>query len=158
MINQSMGTIDWAMLLLLSLLWGGSFFFISIVVTELPPLTIVLLRVGIAAITLWAMLLIAGYEVPKSLRLWRSFFILGLLNNIIPFALIVWGQNHIGAGLASLIKSHWRTGWLARRHCADWSILAIGLRLNHDHRHSGATGYYWCRYILWLRLGLWSPL
>jgi drug/metabolite transporter (DMT)-like permease len=105
MINQSMDTKDWAMLLLLSLLWGGSFFFISIVVTELPPLTIVLLRVGIAAITLWAILLIAGYEVPKSLRLWRSFFILGLLNNVIPFALIVWGQNHIGAGLASIINA-----------------------------------------------------
>jgi drug/metabolite transporter (DMT)-like permease len=105
MINQSMDTKDWAMLLLLSLLWGGSFFFISIVVTELPPLTIVLSRVGIAAITLWAILLIAGYEVPKSLRLWRSFFILGLLNNIIPFALIVWGQNHIGAGLASIINA-----------------------------------------------------
>tara|TARA_B110000046_G_C13025343_1_gene413692 strand:+ start:7901 stop:8833 length:933 start_codon:yes stop_codon:yes gene_type:complete len=105
MINQSMGTKDWTMLLLLSLLWGGSFFFISIVVTQLPPLTIVLLRVGIAAITLWTILIIAGYEIPKSLKLWRSFFILGLLNNVIPFALIVWGQNHIGAGLASIINA-----------------------------------------------------
>jgi len=105
MINQSMTTKDWAMLLLLSLLWGGSFFFISLAVAELPPLTIVLLRVGIAAITLWAILLISGYEIPKSLKLWRTFFIMGLLNNVIPFALIVWGQNHIGAGLASIINA-----------------------------------------------------
>ena len=100
-----MGTKDWAMLLLLSLLWGGSFFFISILVTELPPLTIVLLRVGIAAITLWTILLIAGYEAPKSLGLWGAFTTLGLLNNVIPFSLIVWGQNHIGAGLASIINA-----------------------------------------------------
>ena len=73
MINQSMTTKDWAMLLLLSLLWGGSFFLISLAVAELPPLTIVLLRVGIAAITLWAILLIGGYEIPKSLKLWRTF-------------------------------------------------------------------------------------
>jgi len=105
MINQSMTTNDWAMLLLLSLLWGGSFFFISLAVAELPPLTIVLLRVGIAAIALWAILLISGYEIPKSLALWRTFFIMGLLNNVIPFALIVWGQNHIGAGLASIINA-----------------------------------------------------
>lgn len=105
MINQRMGTKDWAMLLLLSLLWGGSFFFISILVTELPPLTIVLLRVGIAAITLWTILLIAGYEAPKSLGLWGAFTTLGLLNNVIPFSLIVWGQNHIGAGLASIINA-----------------------------------------------------
>ena len=78
MINQSMGSKDWAMLLLLSLLWGGSFFFIGVAVTELPPLTIVTLRVGIAAITLWIVLLAAGYEVPKTLRLWRTFFIMGL--------------------------------------------------------------------------------
>ena len=105
MINQSMTTKDWVMLLLLSLLWGGSFFFISLAVAELPPLTIVLLRVGIAAIALWAILLISGYEIPKSLKLWRTFFIMGLLNNVIPFSLIVWGQNHIGAGLASIINA-----------------------------------------------------
>jgi drug/metabolite transporter (DMT)-like permease len=124
MINQSMDTKDWAMLLLLSLLWGGSFFFISIVVTELPPLTIVLLRVGIAAITLWAILLIAGYEVPKSLRLWRSFFILGLLNNVIPFALIVWGQNHIGAGLASIINAT----------TPLFTVLIAGAFLSDEHK------------------------
>ena len=105
MINQSMTTKDWAMLLLLSLLWGGSFFLISLAVAELPPLTIVLLRVGIAAITLWTILLIGGYQIPKSLKLWRTFFILGLLNNVIPFSLIVWSQNHIGAGLASIINA-----------------------------------------------------
>lgn len=96
---------DWALLLLLSLLWGGSFFLIDVIVLELPPLTIVTLRVGIAAIVLWTVLLIKGYEVPKSFKLWRAFFMLGLLNNVMPFSLIVWGQNYIGAGLAAIINA-----------------------------------------------------
>ena len=105
MINQRMGTKDWAMLLLLSFLWGGSFFLIGVVVTELPPLTIVTLRVGIAALTLWGVMLIGGYQVPKTFKLWRAFFMLGLLNNVIPFTLIVSGQTQIGAGLASIINA-----------------------------------------------------
>lgn len=105
LINQRMDAKDWAMLLLLSFLWGGSFFLIGVIVGELPPLTIVTLRVGIAAIVLWAVLLIKGYDVPKSFKLWRAFLMLGLLNNAIPFSLIVWGQNHIGAGLAAIINA-----------------------------------------------------
>ena len=105
LINQRMDAKDWALLLLLSFLWGGSFFLIDVIVLELPPLTIVTLRVGIAAIVLWTVLLIKGYEVPKSFKLWRAFLMLGLLNNVIPFSLIVWGQNHIGAGLAAIINA-----------------------------------------------------
>lgn len=105
MINQRMGTTDWAMLLLLSFLWGGSFFLISVLVAELPPLTIVTIRVGVAALTLWAVLLVGGYDIPKTFKLWRAFFMLGLLNNVIPFTFIVWGQNHIGAGLASIMNA-----------------------------------------------------
>lgn len=105
MINKRMDTKDWAMLLLLSFLWGGSFFLVGVIVIELPPLTIVTLRVGIAAIVLWAVLLINGYEVPKSFKLWQAFLMLGLLNNVIPFSLIVWGQTHIGAGLAAIINA-----------------------------------------------------
>ena len=123
MINQSMTTKDWAMLLLLSLLCGASFFLISLAVAELPPLTIVLLRVGIAAITLWAILLIGDYEIPKSLKLWHTFFIMGLLNNVIPFSLIVWGQNHIGAGLASIINAT----------TPIFTILIAGVVLSDEH-------------------------
>ena len=123
MINQSMTIKDWAMLLLLSLLWGASFFLISLAVAELPPLTIVLLRVGLAAITLWAILLIGGYEIPRSLKLWRTFFIMGLLNNVIPFSLIVWGQNYIGAGLASIINAT----------TPLFTILIAGALLSDEH-------------------------
>ena len=105
MINQRMGARDWAMLLLLSFLWGGSFFFISVSVSELPPFTLVTMRVGLAAVTLWLVLLVSGYPIPKSPEVWRAFMMMGLLGNALPFSLIAWGQTHIGAGLASIINA-----------------------------------------------------
>lgn len=105
MINQRMGARDWAMLLLLSFLWGGSFFFISVAVSELPPFTLVTMRVGLAAVTLWLVLLVSGYPIPKSPEVWRAFVMMGLLGNALPFSLIAWGQTHIGAGLASIINA-----------------------------------------------------
>ena len=104
-INTSMNARVWAMLILLSMLWGGSFFFVGVVVTELAPLTIVTLRVAIAAMTLWAIALMIGLRPPKTLRVWLAFLGMGLLNNVIPFALIVWGQTQIASGLASMLNA-----------------------------------------------------
>ncbi len=104
-INTSMGTYEWLMLVVLSVLWGGSFFFVGIAVTELPPLTIVTLRVGLAAITLWSIALLMGYRPPKSPGVWLAFFGMGILNNVIPFVLIVWGQTQIASGLASVLNA-----------------------------------------------------
>ncbi len=104
-INISMNARVWAMLIVLSMLWGGSFFFVGVVVTDLPPLTIVALRVGIAAITLWIIALMIGLRPPKELRVWGAFLGMGLLNNVVPFALIVWGQTQIASGLASIFNA-----------------------------------------------------
>lgn len=93
------------MLILLSILWGGSFFFVGVVVNDLPPLTIVTLRVGIAAFTLWGIAMMLGLRPPKSLKVWGAFLGMGLLNNVIPFALIVWGQTQIASGLASILNA-----------------------------------------------------
>ena len=104
-INTSMGMREWLMLVTLSILWGGSFFFVGVAVAELPPLTIVTLRVGLAAITLWIIVLFMGLSLPKSPNVWVAFLIMGLLNNVIPFSLIVWGQTHIASGLASVLNA-----------------------------------------------------
>ncbi|MBT3437118.1 MAG: DMT family transporter [Oceanospirillaceae bacterium] len=93
------------MLITLSVLWGGSFFFVGVAVTELPTLTIVTLRVGLAAVTLWVIALIMGLQPPKSIKIWLSFIAMGLLNNVIPFSFIVWGQAHIASGLASVLNA-----------------------------------------------------
>ena len=98
-------TTFWLLLVSLSVLWGGSFFFAEIALRELPPLTIVLGRVGIAAICLHLLVIITGQRMPKSLRLWGAFLVMGTLNNLIPFSLIVWGQTEITSGLASILNA-----------------------------------------------------
>jgi drug/metabolite transporter (DMT)-like permease len=103
--NRSMTPSEWVMLIALSVLWGGSFFFQGVAVRELPPLTIVVARVGLAATTLWIALALMGIRVPGSRRVWMAFFGMGVLNNAIPFSLIVWGQAHIGSGLASILNA-----------------------------------------------------
>lgn len=104
-INTAMSAPVWGMLILLSMLWGGSFFFVGIVVETLPPLTIVTLRVGIAAITLWCIALLLGQQLPRRLNVWAALLGIGLLNNVIPFTLIVWGQTQIASGLASILNA-----------------------------------------------------
>ncbi|WP_010629861.1 DMT family transporter [Halomonas sp. KM-1] len=104
-IDRSMGLTQWVLLLTLSVLWGGSFFFVGVAVAELGPLTIVALRVGLAALALHALILLLGQRMPRDPRLWMAFFGMGLLNNMIPFSLIAWGQGHIASGLASILNA-----------------------------------------------------
>lgn len=103
-IRAQMTAREWAMLILLSVLWGGSFLFQKIAVEELPPFTIVLVRVALAALTLHLIRPFIGIALP-GLRIWAAFAVMGLLNNVIPFSLLVYGQTQIGAGLASILNA-----------------------------------------------------
>jgi drug/metabolite transporter (DMT)-like permease len=104
-IYPRLGPLDWSMLLALSILWGGSFFFVGVAVKALPPFTIVLLRVVIAAAALHIVLRATRTAMPWDAKTWLAFFGMGLLNNAIPFSLIVWGQIHIASGLASILNA-----------------------------------------------------
>ena len=104
-INKTMSPLEWALLLTLSVLWGGSFFFNGVAVRELPTFTVVVGRVALAAIILLAVMRIAGQGIPWTLRVWAAFLAMGLLNNVIPFTLIVWGQSHIASGVASILNA-----------------------------------------------------
>ena len=103
-ISKVMSGADWLMLISLSLLWGGSFFFNDIAVRELPTITVVTVRVGLAAVVL---LLVARIGATRSLaRLpWSAFLVMGILNNAIPFLLIVWAQTQIASGLAAILNA-----------------------------------------------------
>lgn len=101
----TMGGREWAMLLALAVLWGGSFFFNGVAVRELPPLTLVWLRVAVAAAALLLVLRALGIAMPTDRRVWAAFLGMGLLNNVVPFSLIVWGQHHIASGLASILNA-----------------------------------------------------
>lgn len=100
-----MSLLEWGLLLFLSVLWGGSFFFSKVALAELPPFTVVLGRVSIAAAALYVYLRVTGRVIPMSGEAWRAFFAMGLLNNLIPFSLIFWGQTAIASGLASIINA-----------------------------------------------------
>ncbi|MGI9418378.1 MAG: DMT family transporter [Geminicoccaceae bacterium] len=93
-------------LLLLSLaaVWGGSFFFAEIALKEVPPLTIALHRVFWAVPALFLVVWWKSIEIPRSIRAWSCYLVMGALNNAIPFSLIFWGQTNIGSGLASILN------------------------------------------------------
>ncbi len=103
--HARMTAADWGLLGLLSLLWGGSFFFNQVAVAELPPLTVVAARVVLAAAVLWAVLRARGEAAPRTPAALVAFAGMGVLNNAIPFTLIVWGQTQIASGVAAILNA-----------------------------------------------------
>lgn len=102
--DQSRMTVgEWGLLVLLSVLWGGSFFFSKIIVQQVPPFTLVLVRFALAAGVLGAYLKAQGTPVPRTAATWAAFAGMGALNNLIPAALIAWSQQTIASGLASVL-------------------------------------------------------
>src|SRR5437868_15282585 len=97
--SDAIDTRDWSLLVLLSILWGGSFFFNGVVLRELPPLTLVLLRVALASIILLPVLWAYRIRFPKGISGWTPFIAIGLFNNVLPFSLIVAGPTYIPSGL-----------------------------------------------------------
>jgi drug/metabolite transporter (DMT)-like permease len=95
---------DWSLIGILSLLWGGSFFFVEIAVGGLPALVIVWLRVGIAAALLAGVMVVTRTRFPLP-RTWAAFAVMGLLNNILPHSLFVVAQGQITGGLAAILNA-----------------------------------------------------
>jgi drug/metabolite transporter (DMT)-like permease len=104
-INTSMGASQWAILVTLSFLWGASFFFNGVAVAELPVFTVVVVRVALAAAILQVALRLTGQRIRRDPRLWGAFFAMALINNVMPFSLIVWSQSHIASGLAAIVNA-----------------------------------------------------
>ena len=103
--NRPMTAREWGMLLTLSLVWGGSFFFNEIAVRQLPVFTVLVCRVALAAVILLAVLRLTGQRLPRSGKVWAAFFGMGMLNNVIPFSLIVAGQQSVASGVASILNA-----------------------------------------------------
>ena len=118
-ISARMAAADWLQLGLLSLVWGGSFFLVAIAVTGLPVLTIVAVRVSVAALVLWLIVVATGRRAPRDPRIWAAFLIMGVLNNAVPFSLIVFGQTQIPSGLASILNAT----------TPLWTVIVSGLVL-----------------------------
>lgn len=100
-----MGPTEWALMLVLSALWGSSFFFYKVLVTQVPPFSVVLGRVGLAAILLNIVVRARGNTMPRDPRLWGSFVALGMLNNVVPFTLLAFGETRISSGMAAILNA-----------------------------------------------------
>jgi drug/metabolite transporter (DMT)-like permease len=103
--NRTMSGADWTILLVLSVLWGGSFYFIELAVPTVAPLTLVLIRVVLAAAFLWIFLLVRRERLALPPGAALALLVLALLNNVVPFTLFAWAQREIDGGLASILNA-----------------------------------------------------
>ncbi len=102
---RPMGPAEWLLLVTLSVLWGGTFFAAKIALAQVPPFTLVLARMAIAAAALHLILRVRGLAFPHDGRTLTAFAVMAILNNAIPFSLIFWGQTRIPSGLASILNA-----------------------------------------------------
>ena len=102
---RAMKPIEWGMLVILSAIWGGSFFLIEIALRDFHPFTVVFFRVSTAAVVLLCAMYLLGQRLPVTLGGWWPYLVLGALNNAIPFSLIVWGQTRIDSGSAAIFNA-----------------------------------------------------
>lgn len=118
---------DWAILLILSVLWGGSFFFIGIAIHSVTPLTLVLLRVSLASAFLWVWRLVRREPLGLSMKVAPALTVLALFNNVLPFILFAWAQRTIPSGLASILNAT----------TPIWGVIVAHL-FTHDERMTPA--------------------
>jgi drug/metabolite transporter (DMT)-like permease len=103
--QQTISPLAWALLILLGLIWGGSFFFARVAVQHVPPFTLVFLRLSLAAVALHVYLM-GRHNLYEALRThWKPFLLLGLINNALPHSLLFLGQTHLSAGLAAILNA-----------------------------------------------------
>ena len=103
--QHSISTRTWIELFLLALIWGAGFLAIRLALDEVPFVTSVAHRVFWAAVLLWGYVLVRGLPIPRSARVWQALIVMGILNNVIPFSLMAWGQLHIETGLTSVFNA-----------------------------------------------------
>jgi drug/metabolite transporter (DMT)-like permease len=103
--QKSLSGRAWAEMLVLALIWGGSFLSIRIALDEISPLMSVAHRVTLAMLVLWVVVAMMRIPLPRNPRIWFAFLVMGLLNNVIPFVLMAWGQLYIESGLTSILNA-----------------------------------------------------
>jgi len=105
MTQKTLSPRAWSELLLLSAIWGGSFLSIRLALDDISVVATVAHRVFWAALVLWVVIAIRATPLPRAPRVWLAFGVMGLLNNVIPFSLMAWGQLHIETGLTSILNA-----------------------------------------------------
>lgn len=126
---RPMGPREWAMLVLLSMLWGGSFYYNAVAVTALPVMTIAFLRVSIAGLALAVVLKAQGAAFRRDREALITYLGMGFLNNVVPFTLILWAQTQIPGGLAAILNGTTPLFTVLVLHMLSQDEKATGLKL-----------------------------
>lgn len=103
--GRTMGRVEWGLLLGLSIIWGGSFLFNEVLLETWDPLTVVAGRVVLAAVALLVVIRASSHAMPPAGPAWSPYLVLGMLNNVVPYILIVWGQTRLESGLAAILNA-----------------------------------------------------
>ena len=103
--QKTLSTRAWISLFALGTIWGLSFVSIRVALNEIGPLTSVAHRTFWAMLVLWCVVAVMRLSIPRSAHIWGAFFVMGLLNNVIPFSLMAWGQLYIESGLTSILNA-----------------------------------------------------
>ena len=96
--------IDWAVMILLSLIWGAAFANIRLALTGFGPLSVAALRIAIGAAVLSVAMRAMGQSMPplSARRDWGYILAIAVFSNTLPFALLAWAQVHVASGFAGI--------------------------------------------------------
>ncbi|MBR0726749.1 DMT family transporter [Bradyrhizobium manausense] len=97
--------VELALLVALATLWGGSYTFIKLGVATIPPVTLIAARTAIAGVLLLIIMWARGVRMPTDAATWRRIAFQAVLNSVIPWTLIAWGERHVDAALATILNS-----------------------------------------------------
>jgi drug/metabolite transporter (DMT)-like permease len=107
---------DYALLVLLGLVFGSTYLFISLGLETIPPVTLAALRALLGFLALMALTLMFGHEIPRDARSWRAFTLIGFFGCALPFTLMSFAQQRIESSLASIIITSMPLFTLAMAH------------------------------------------
>ncbi|MBL4721104.1 MAG: DMT family transporter, partial [Alphaproteobacteria bacterium] len=93
-----------SLLALLAFLWGSSYLLTKIAVGSIPPITLIAVRVSLAAIFLFLILMWKREQLPKDARTWRRLFVQAIFNSIGAWTVLAWGQQYVDSGLSSVLN------------------------------------------------------
>ncbi len=89
---------------LLGCMWGSSFLFIKLALDGLSPLQIVLGRLLFGTLVLLAIVAARRQRLPRRPVVWAHLTLMGLVGNVMPFALTGWAEERISSGLAGVLN------------------------------------------------------
>lgn len=87
------------------LIWGASFLFIAVGATALPAFGVAFIRLLIGAVTLYVIIKVKGYKLPRDRDTWTKFLIGGAFMSAIPFTLFAYAETHVTSALAGIVNS-----------------------------------------------------